>query len=124
MSERLTDRQKLFVQHYLLTLNATQAAVKAGYSKKTAKDIGCQNLAKLNIQAAIREVIDTELSEHKLTLKKRIVVGYMQIAFGKKVANNDRVKALDALAKYENLWSDAPVINNFMFQKELLSEGQ
>lgn len=51
----LTAKQARFVEEYLLDLNATQAAVRAGYSQKTAKDIGCQNLAKLDIANAIAE---------------------------------------------------------------------
>ena len=52
---KLTEKQQRFVDEYLIDLNATQAAIRAGYSVKTAKDIGCQNLAKLNIQQAISE---------------------------------------------------------------------
>lgn len=47
----LTDRQKKFVQFY--DGNATQAAIKAGYSKKTARFIGRENLTKLYIREAI-----------------------------------------------------------------------
>lgn len=49
----LTKKQKTFVEEYLIDLNATQAAIRAGYSVKTAKDIGCENLAKPNIKTAI-----------------------------------------------------------------------
>ena len=52
-SVRLTDKQQRFVDEYLIDLNATQAAIRAGYSKKTARDIGCENLAKPNIASAI-----------------------------------------------------------------------
>lgn len=51
----LTPKQSRFVAEYLVDLNATQAAIRAGYSAKTAKDIGCQNLAKLDIIKAIEE---------------------------------------------------------------------
>ena len=51
----LTDKQEKFVQEYLLDLNATQAAIRAGYSKKTAKEIGCENLTKPNISKRIQE---------------------------------------------------------------------
>ena len=51
----LTPKQAKFVAEYLVDLNATQAAIRAGYSAKTAKDIGCQNLAKLDIIKAIEE---------------------------------------------------------------------
>lgn len=49
----LTKKQKRFVEEYLIDLNATQAAIRAGYSPQTAKEQGCQNLTKLNIQNAI-----------------------------------------------------------------------
>ena len=39
----------------LVDLNATQAAIRAGYSKKTAREIGCENLTKPNIAEAIAE---------------------------------------------------------------------
>lgn len=45
----LTPKQARFVQEYLIDLNATQAAIRAGYSEKTAVVIGAQNLTKLNI---------------------------------------------------------------------------
>ena len=49
----LTKKQKLFVEEYLIDLNATQAAIRAGYSPDTAKEIGCENLTKPNIRAEI-----------------------------------------------------------------------
>ena len=53
---KLTDKQERFCLEYVIDFNATQAAIKAGYSEKTAKDIGCQNLAKLDIQARLKEL--------------------------------------------------------------------
>ncbi len=44
---------RAFVEEYLIDLNATQAAIRAGYSKKTAKVQAAQNLSKLNISEAI-----------------------------------------------------------------------
>lgn len=49
----LKPRQELFVREYLIDLNATKAAERAGYSKKTARSIGQENLTKPDIQAAI-----------------------------------------------------------------------
>lgn len=51
----LTDKQRRFVDEYLVDLNATQAAIRAGYSQKTAGQIGEQNLKKLEIAAAIQK---------------------------------------------------------------------
>jgi len=51
MSEnKLSDKQKRFCDHYLISFNATQSAIKAGYSKKTAHSIGSENLIKPEIQ--------------------------------------------------------------------------
>lgn len=53
----MTKKQRRFVEEYLIDLNATKAAIRAGYSSKAARDIGCENLTKPNIQAAIDRVI-------------------------------------------------------------------
>lgn len=53
----LSAKQLRFVEEYLIDLNASQAAIRAGYSKNTATQIGCQNLTKLNIQNAIADAI-------------------------------------------------------------------
>lgn len=61
MSDRLTTKQKLFADFYVgeARFNATKAAVLSGYSEKTAKSIGSENLTKPDIQA----YIDTRLKE-------------------------------------------------------------
>jgi|15BtaG_2_1085339.scaffolds.fasta_scaffold03150_3 phage terminase small subunit len=56
MKAKLTGKQQAFVAEYLVDLNATQAAIRAGYSKKTAKQMGTENLAK----PVIKELIDKE----------------------------------------------------------------
>lgn len=55
MCKKLTPKQERFVDEYLIDLNATAAAKRAGYSEKTANEIGTQNLVKLSIQEAIAE---------------------------------------------------------------------
>ena len=52
---KLTAKQHRFIQEYLLDLNATQAAIRAGYSAKTARQVGAENLTKPVIAAAIFE---------------------------------------------------------------------
>lgn len=51
----LTDKQQRFVDEYLLDLNATQAAIRAGYSKKTARQVGSENLSKPAVEQAIAQ---------------------------------------------------------------------
>lgn len=52
---KLTAKQQRFVDEYLIDLNATQAAIRAGYSKGTAYSIGVENLRKPEIQKRIQE---------------------------------------------------------------------
>jgi phage terminase small subunit len=52
--ESMTPKQQRFVEKYLVDLNATKAAVRAGYSEKTAHEIGHQNLSKVEIQEALQ----------------------------------------------------------------------
>ena len=79
-SAKFTPKQKRFVEEYLIDLNATQAAIRAGYSPETAKDIGCQNLAKLNISAAIAKAM-AERSKRTGVNQDRIVLELAKIAF-------------------------------------------
>ena len=51
----MNDRQKRFVEEYLVDFNATQAAIRAGYSQKSARSIGAENLTKPDISEAISE---------------------------------------------------------------------
>ena len=53
----MTEKQKLFCEEYLIDLNATQAALRAGYSKKTAYSIGNENLKKPEIQEYIQKLL-------------------------------------------------------------------
>ena len=53
----MTKKQKLFVDEYLIDLNATQAAIRAGYSPDTAGSIGGENLKKPEISAAIAKAM-------------------------------------------------------------------
>lgn len=55
----MTKKQRFFVEEYLIDLNATQAAIRAGYSFKTAKQIGQDNLSK----PVIRNAIDRAIAE-------------------------------------------------------------
>lgn len=58
---KLTAKQELFCQEYLIDLNATQAAIRAGYSKNTAQAIGAENLTKPVIQEIISKANQNRL---------------------------------------------------------------
>ncbi len=78
--DKLTNKQSMFVKEYLIDLNATQAAIRAGYSKNTANEIGCQNLAKLNIQEAIQLAM-AERSKRTEITQDRVLKELATIAF-------------------------------------------
>nr|DAQ89762.1 MAG TPA: Terminase small subunit [Caudoviricetes sp.] len=64
---KLTDKQKRFIEEYLIDLNATQAAIRAGYSEKTAYSIGEENLKKPEIKRAIAEAQSNRSSRVQIT---------------------------------------------------------
>lgn len=78
---KLTDKQQRFVDEYLIDLN-TQAAIRAGYSVKTANEQGSQNLAKLSIQQVIAEKM-AERSRRTGVNQDRVVLELAKIAFVK-----------------------------------------
>jgi phage terminase small subunit len=65
--KKLTEKQKLFVAEYVVCLNATKAAISAGYPKKSAKSVGQENLTKPDIAAAIAEKQQKRFERLELT---------------------------------------------------------
>lgn len=82
MARKLTDKQQRFVDEYLIDLNATQAAIRAGYSVNTAQEQGSQNLSKLMVQQAIAERM-AERSKRTGVNQDRVVLELAKIAFVK-----------------------------------------
>jgi len=76
----LTEKQKRFCDEYLIDLNATQAAIRAGYSKRTANEQGAQNLAKLSVQEYIREKQKSLANKLQIT-QEMVLEGYRRLAF-------------------------------------------
>ena len=76
----LTPKQKRFVEEYLIDLNATQAAIRAGYSKKTADVQGVRLLGNVNIQAVIQEAIQKRSQRTEVT-QDRVLLEYARLAF-------------------------------------------
>lgn len=63
----LTAKQQMFVAEYLIDLNATQAAIRAGYSKRTAEWQGPQLLGKTHVSAAIQQAMNERAKRIKRT---------------------------------------------------------
>lgn len=77
---KLTDKQEMFCQEYLIDLNATQAAIRAGYSKDTANKVGPENLVKLGIEARIAELQESRLERIELT-QDEVLIELKNFAF-------------------------------------------
>lgn len=79
----LTARQQRFVDEYLIDLNATQAAIRAGYSQKTARQIGNRMLTNVDIQAATSKRMGERSSRVEITqdmvLKELAKIGFSDI---------------------------------------------
>lgn len=78
----MRDKQKRFIEEYLVDLNATQAAIRAGYKADSAQQIGSENLSKPLIRAAIDKAM-AERSRRTGVNQDRIVQELAKIAFVK-----------------------------------------
>lgn len=67
MSKKLTPKQQRFVDEYLVDLNAAAAARRAGYSEKTARQIGERLLTNVDVQAAIQERMKARQQRTEIT---------------------------------------------------------
>lgn len=76
----LTEKQKRFVEEYLVDLNATQAAIRAGYSEKTADRIGPELLGKTCVSAVIQEAIEKRTKRVEIT-QDMVIAELAAIAF-------------------------------------------
>jgi len=79
----LTAKQRCFVEEYLVDLNATQAAIRAGYSKRTARQVGAENLTKPVIASLVADAQSeraerTEIDQDRV-LKELARIGFSDI---------------------------------------------
>lgn len=91
----LTDKQRRFVDEYLIDLNATQAAIRAGYAQETARQIGSENLSKPDIAQAIAEAQAARAERTQITAD-RVLQELARIGFSDlRKALTDRGSLLD-----------------------------
>ncbi len=101
MSDKLTDQQELFCLEYMKDLNATQAAIRAGYSENSARSIACENLTKPNIQDRVAEL--------KAEQFKRVQIDSDQILAEIAKLGYSDIRGLyndDGTIKHPKEWSD------------------
>jgi phage terminase small subunit len=109
----LTAKQKAFCQEYMIDLNATQAAIRAGYSERTAKAIGHETLTKPDVSSRIAE-LQAERQERTTVTADDVVNGLLE---NHKAARDvgkysDSNKALELLGKHLGLFTDKHEISS------------
>lgn len=103
---KLTAKQEMFCKEYLIDLNATQAAIRAGYSEKTAFTIGHENLTKPYIQDRIQELKADR--ENRLEINADWVLSqavkiHEKCLTEEKYDISNALKALDTVGKHVNI---------------------
>ncbi len=100
---KLTEKQKRFIDYYIETANATESAKRAGYSSKTAKNIGAENLTKLNyfIQEKLQQLEDNRIASQEEVLQylTKVMRGEEKDSFGLDASLQDRTKCAELLGK-------------------------
>ena len=108
----LTEKERIFADEYIKTTNATQSAIKAGYSEKTASSKGSQLLRKVKVRQYIDNVMDKRskntiaTADEVLQYLSRVMNGEEKDAFGLDVSVADRTKAAELLGKRHMLFTD------------------
>ena len=130
---KLTEKQKRFCDYYIEVGNATEAARKAGYSKKTARFIGNENLTKPNIKVYIDKKLK-ELENERIAKAEEVLKYLTSVMRGeeteevvvveaigdfqskattveKEISAKDRIKAAELIGKRYAMWTDKQQIN-------------
>jgi len=104
VSKLLTPKQKRFIDNYLISLNANDAAIKAGYKEKTARSMGCQLLTRINIREILDERIKSIEDKTEITVEY-VLKGINDLA---KNAKNEsvRARAFELLGKHLAMFTD------------------
>lgn len=101
----MSTKQKAFADHYIRTGNATEAARLAGYSEKSARQMGAENLSKPYISAYIQSRLE-QIEAGRMADAQEVMIFYTSVmrgeakdAFGLECSLSDRLKAADAIMK-------------------------
>lgn len=101
--EKLTEKQKRFIDYYIETANATESAKRAGYSEKTADRIGHENLKKLEffIEEKLKQKEDNRIAsqDEVLAYLTKVMRGQEKDQFGLDASLQDRTKCAELLGK-------------------------
>lgn len=104
---RLSPRQKIFVKEYLVDLNATQSAIRAGFSAKTAQEQSSRMLSNVMIQAEIQAEMDKRAEKVAVTAQD-VLDSILRIRAKAEAADkhSDALRANELLGKHLKLFTD------------------
>ena len=108
----LTEKERIFADEYIKTTNATQSAIKAGYSEKSASSKGSQLLRKVKVRKYIDGVMEKRskntiaTADEVLEYLTKVMNGEEKDAFGLDASIADRTKAAELLGKRHMLFTD------------------
>lgn len=94
---KLTPKQQAFCDYYIASGNATEAAIKAGYSEKTAKSIGSENLTKPDILEYIQS--RSQKKESSIATAQEVLEFFSEVMKNRENSVKDRLDAAKSLAK-------------------------
>lgn len=102
----LTPKQQAFCDNYIVSHNATDAAIKAGYSRRTARSVGSENLTKPDIKKYLEEHAK-EAHTSKIATATEILEFLTDTVRNKEYGLKDRLKAAQMLGDHFALYKDA-----------------
>lgn len=100
------DKHQMFVEEYLRTLNATQAALAAGYTKTNARQRGWELLKDPDIHRRVEEGLRQRAEQCKVDTQF-VIEQTKALVLDPKTPAKDKAKALDLLGRYTGAWSGA-----------------
>ena len=116
----LRQKQKAFCENYVSCGNATQAAIDAGYSTKTAKVIGAENLTKPYISDYIKK-LQSKIEDSKIMSAKERQQTLTDIARNVEERSENRIKAIDTLNKMSGEYINKVEVSGITQEKNKLS---
>lgn len=116
---KLTEKQQRFVEEYLIDLNATQAAIRAGYKPSSARQVGTENMSKPSIRACIDQAI-AERSKRTGINQDRVIRELARLAF---VNANDVIDMDEASIKCNASEDDTAAIASVKVKTIPTKEG-
>lgn len=116
-NKKLTEKQKRFCEEYLIDLNATQAAIRAGYSSKTASRIAIELLNKTHVSKYLTELMRKRSESTKIT-SEQVVKELEKIAFSDaEITGKEKMKALELLGKHLGMFQNQTSDENKVLEK-------